>query len=126
MGRRSELSDCELITMKCLWDLGEPSTCPEIMEKLRDEFNLNYKDTTVYTFLKNLIAKGFVKARRRGVTFYSAARSEDEFRDSQLSQSIDFWYDGSAAKLVSAVVRLDSVDDDELGEIKKILDGYDK
>ena len=54
MTKRSELSECELITMKCIWDAKEPITCQEIMQKLLVEYELEYKDTTVYTFLKNL------------------------------------------------------------------------
>lgn len=126
MGKRSELSDCELMTMKCIWDLAEPSTCPEIMEKIKEEFGVTYKDTTVYTFLKNLMGKGFVQTKRRGVTFYSAARDYEEFRAKQLEESIDFWYGGSASNLIANLCSLESISKKDIDEMKKVLRDYDK
>lgn len=126
MGKRSELSDCEMMTMKCVWALGEPSTCPEIMEKIKEEFGITYKDTTVYTFLKNLIGKGFVQTKRRGVNFYSAARDFEEFRDFQLEDSIKFWYEGSPAKMIENLVQLDCISASDIEEMKKVLDSAKK
>ena len=34
MSKFSELSDCELATMKCIWDAAEPVSAQEIMEQL--------------------------------------------------------------------------------------------
>ena len=37
MKRRSELSECELITMKCIWDAKKPVTCQKVREQEREE-----------------------------------------------------------------------------------------
>lgn len=125
MYKRAELSECELITMKCIWDANEPITCQEIMAKLRSTYELDYKDTTVYTFLKNLKEKGFVESYRRGVTFYYAARDEQEYRDGELKKAEDFWFDGSSSKLVSALFDLKKIDEKEREEIQKLIDELD-
>ena len=57
--------------MKCIWDLKSEVTCAQVMEKLKEDYGLIYKDTTVYTFLKNLINKGFVTSEKKGITYYT-------------------------------------------------------
>lgn len=66
--RTTEISQCELTVMKCIWDLKAETgevTCAQVMEKLKEDYGLTYKDTTVYTFLKNLINKGFVSSEKK-------------------------------------------------------------
>ena len=74
--RTTEISQCELTVMKCIWDLKSEVTCAQVMEKLKEDYGLIYKDTTVYTFLKNLINKGFVTSEKKGITYYTPVRSE--------------------------------------------------
>jgi predicted transcriptional regulator len=50
--RTTEISQCELTVMKCIWDLKAETgevTCAQVMEKLKEDYGLTYKDTTVYT-----------------------------------------------------------------------------
>lgn len=123
--RRSELSDCELITMKCVWDCGEKTTCQDIMDKLRDEYHLSYKDTTVYTFLKNLKEKGFISSYRRGITFFSPIRDEDEFRDDLMNKYQKFWFKGSPVSFVSNIFKINKLSAEEKAEIRKMIDELD-
>ena len=123
--RRSELSDCELITMKCVWDAGEPTTCQEVMDKLKNNYHLEYKDTTVYTFLKNLKDKGFVTSKRRGLTFFTPIRDEDEFRDGLMAKYQRFWFGNSPVKFVSNIFKINKLTDEEKAEIKRMIDELD-
>lgn len=125
MTKRSELSECELITMKCIWDAKEPITCQEIMQKLRVEYDLEYKDTTVYTFLKNLKEKGFVSSFRKGLTYYEPLRDEQEYRDEQLRKTQDFWFDGSSSKLISALFQMKKMNQADKEELKRMIDELD-
>lgn len=123
--RRSELSECELITMKCIWDAKEPVTCHEIMEKLRNVYGMIYKDTTVYTFLKNLKMKGFVDSYRKGVTFYVPIRDEIAYRDDQLRKTENFWFEGSSPKLVAALFQMKEMKQEEKEDLKRLIDELD-
>lgn len=125
MYKRSELSECELVTMKCIWDAKEPITCQEIMEQLRNVYGLDYKDTTVYTFLKNLKSKGFVSSYRKGVTYYQPIREEEEYRSEQLRKSENFWFKGSATKMVSALFQSKKVSAEEKMELRRMIDELD-
>lgn len=123
--RRSELSECELITMKCIWDEKEPTTCHEIMDKLRNEYGLDYKDTTVYTFLKNLKMKGFVDSYRKGVTFYLPIRDEVEYRNEQLRRMEKFWFQNSASKMMAALFQAKPLSKEEKEELKRMIHELD-
>jgi predicted transcriptional regulator len=123
--KRPELSECELTTMKCIWDAEGPITCQEIMEQLVDVYGLHYKDTTVYTFLKNLKDKGFVESYRKGLTYYQPARSEEDYRNDLLKRSEKFWFDGSVSKMVAALVQMKEVSPEERKELKRMIDDLD-
>ena len=125
MNLRSELSECELAAMKCVWDAEEPVTCQQVIERLRTEYGMDYKDTTVYTFLNNLKAKKFITSKRKGLTYYKAIRSEEEYRNEQLVMTEKFWFGGSPAKLVSALLQGKKVSKEEKEELKRLIDELD-
>lgn len=121
-----ELTECELATMKCIWDAAEPVTCSEIMTQLKTKYELDYKDTTVYTYLKKLMEKKFVDSYRKGVTFYFPIRTEESYRADQLVYNKNFWFDGSAEKLVTALLEAEEVSSEEIKNLKRMLDELDK
>lgn len=125
MGKVFELSDCELMTMKCIWDAEEPITCSEIIAKLSQNYGLTYKDTTVYTFIKKLKDKGFVDSFRKGVTYYIPLRDEESYRNEQMKFTQDFWFKGSSAAFVSNFFQSKKLSQAELDEIKRMIDDLD-
>lgn len=124
--KREELSEYELVTMKCIWDAKEPITCQEIMAKLREEYGLDYQDTTVYTYLNKLKIKGFISLYRRGVNLFEAARSEEEYRNEQLEKVKKFWFKGSRRNMVTAIFEAGPFSKEEREEIKKAIDEWYK
>ena len=122
MGRFSELSDCELTTMKCIWDSGEPVTAHEIIRQLKRDYGLDYKESTVYTFIKKLKDKGFAKSYHDGVTFYFPIRNEEEYRGAHLNQARDFWFKGSTVDMVCELFRLKHPTPEERDTLMKVLE----
>ena len=120
--KRSELTECELTTMKIVWDAKEPITCQEIIEQLSSKYGLNYKDTTVYTFLKNLKDKGFVDSYRKGITYFTPVRSEEEYRSEQLRKTEKFWFNGNSASFVAALFQAKKISPEDREEIKRMID----
>lgn len=120
--RKAEISECELTTMKCVWDAGEPVTCQYVLETLRDKYGMVYKDTTVYTFLKNLKTKGFIDSKKNGITYFYPIRDEIEFRDKQLKKAQTFWFGGSFVNHVTALCKLQKLTKEDKEEIQKMLD----
>lgn len=125
MGKISELSECELITMKCIWDAKEPVTCAEIIDELKNKYNLQYKDTTVYTFIKKLRDKEFVGTFKKGITYFFPLRDEESYKQDQLRWSTNFWYHDSPSELVACLFRSTELSASEKQEIQKLIDELD-
>lgn len=123
--KRAELSECEMTVMKCIWDEGQPVTCAQIIEQLKEKYGLDYKDTTVYTFLKVLKNKGFVQSERKGVTYYSAIKEEEKYREEVLRRTEKFWFGGSSSQMISTLLRAKDMSGEELEEIRRVIDDLD-
>lgn len=121
MGKFSDLSDCELTTMKCIWDAKEPITAHGIIRQLKKTYGLDYKESTVYTFIKKLKEKGYANSYRKGVTFYFPIRDEEEYRSVQLNRARDFWFRGSTGAMVCELFRLKHPTPEERDTLKEIL-----
>ena len=123
--KHPELSECDLTVMKCIWDEEKPVTCAQIMEQLRTKYNLDYKDTTVYTFLKDLKEKGFIESKRKGVTYYSKLKQEEEYRQEVLKNAGKFWFGGSSLRMIAALLHSEDIGEEEREEIKRMIDELD-
>lgn len=55
-----DITDGELLVMKCLWDEDRPLSVEEIIGGLKGKFHKDNKCSTVYTFLSRLREKGYV------------------------------------------------------------------
>lgn len=94
----------KFVIMKCIWDANKPITCQEVMAKLREEYGLDYQDTTVYAYLEKLKMKGFISSYQRGVIFYVAVRSEEEYRNEQLEKMKHLWSKGNSKGMIAGIL----------------------
>ena len=122
--KKSELTDCELTAMKIVWDAEEPITCPEVISILSSKYGLNYKETTVYTFLKNLKEKGFIDSYRKGITYFVPLRSEAEYRAEELRKACKFWFNGSLPEFIVTLAEVENVDPADIEKLKKAVKKY--
>lgn len=123
--KHSELTECEQTVMKCIWDAEGPITCAQIIEELKEKYGLDYKDTTVYSFLKELKDKKFVESERRGVTYYTAIKEEEKYREEILRRTEKFWFGSSSSKMISTLLRAKGLSGEEREEIKRMIDELD-
>ena len=104
MYERSALSECEMVTMRCVWNLGDNATAFNVINMLAEDYGMVYKETTVYTFLKKLKEKGFVDTVRRGVTYYIPLVDETTYQKDMAKKLLRFWFNGDIAAAVDAVI----------------------
>ena len=103
--REKDLTNREILIMKCAWSSEKELSVMEMQERLREEFGWDAKHSTLRTFLVDMEGKGFITLERR-------------------AKMLDFWFDGSSQRMMSALtneVTEDSVDHlmgvlDELGD----------
>lgn len=121
----TDLSDCELLVMKCLWDVGSPMSVAELIVRIEKMYDKKYKETTVYTFLKRLRDKGYVSSYKKGTSYFSPLVSEDEYLDGYSKKMSDFLGRESANSFLSAFYRHQNYTEEEWEEIRRIRDELD-
>lgn len=125
MRRKMELTECELATMKCIWDAKQPVNCRYIRRRLKEEYGYDYQDTTVYTFLKKLHEKGFVDSYKDGATYYSPLREEEEFKNAQIQKTKRLWFKGSSLAMISQLFQEEDLTREDKANLRKMLDEMD-
>ena len=59
----NDISACEKLVMKVIWDSTEELALQEVMDGVNHENGKNWKPQTVSTFLSRLVKKGFLQGR---------------------------------------------------------------
>lgn len=117
------LTDCEKLVMKCIWDVGRDMSLVETMASLKEKYNKDWKRQTVSTFLLHLIQKGFLTSYRVGRVFYYHQEVELEaYKKQQTEEFLDFWYDGSVQVLFSTLQENGRMTQEEAENIKALLE----
>lgn len=99
----SDLSDRELMIMKCLWTADKPVTVNDLIGIIRETYHISYRETTIYTFLKRLKDKHYVTAYKRGSSYFSPAVSEYDFLVRYAAAFSDFLGKESSIVLLRAL-----------------------
>ena len=96
------LTDAEFEVMRILWSGAEMKPA-EILE----QFPRDISDSTLRTFLSDLLDEGYVTRRKKGKAYYYRAkmRQESAFRQ-RLLQLVDAFCEGSHGVLVKTVGRI--------------------
>ena len=113
-------TDGELEILRVLWDRG-PATLGEVCDALRRERQV--ATTTVATMLRVMLDKGLVRRKRaaRGHQ-WSAAVTHAAAAKGMVGKLVDGVFDGSARRLVTHLVEGGKLSDDELAELRTLID----
>ena len=122
--REYEIGTAELEVLTVLWDLG-PATVRQVMSRLHDR-GRRVAYTTVLTFLTRLEQKGFVRSDKSGLAYvYRASVSQARVRRSRLRELVNQLYDGAAGPLVLQLVRSGRFTQEEIEELRKLMERLD-
>ncbi len=117
------ISESEWQVMKVIWD-ESPQTLQEILTKLH---HTGWSPTTIQTYLARLVKKKALITERQGKGYlYYAAISETECQLKESKTFLGRVYDGSLASMVSGFVKSGNLSDDELSELKKLIEQQEK
>lgn len=120
--KEKTLTKFEFQVMTILWDINQAACGRDILERF-PEPKPTY--TTIATYLKILLEKGFVEFFKRegeGKTqWYRPTITRQQYTRWTLQQVKDDFFGGSAASLVSFFAREDVLSDDDIAEIMDIL-----
>ena len=117
-------TDGELEILRVLWDRG-PSSLGEVCAALRRQRDV--ATTTVATMLRVMLDKALVRRRRatRGYQ-WSAAVTHVAAAKSMVGKLVDGIFDGSASRLVAHLVEAGQLSQDELAELRKLIQSDSK
>ena len=115
------LPDGEFTILKVIWQLPNPTTSAQIMEKLGEDNH--WKPQTLLTVLARLTEKGFLESVRKGrERQYTAIISEDEYLEVETSDFMKRYSGHSMVGLVKTLFSSNSLSDNELDELRSLLD----
>lgn len=115
----TKLFDSEWKLMELLW-AHEPVTAKELSLLAAEAVGWN-KNTT-YTVIKKLIDKGAVERREPGFQCVSLVKKEDA-RRRETQTLLHKLYNGSRKALFSALLSEEPLSQDELSELRALLEG---
>lgn len=115
------LPDGEFTILKVIWQLPNPTTSAQIMEKLGEDNH--WKPQTLLTVLARLTEKGFLESVRKGrERQYTAIISEDEYLEVETSDFLKRYSGHSMGGLVKTLFSSNSLSDNELDELRSLLE----
>lgn len=124
---KNELTNAELLVMKCIWDTPKDLVLSEIVAMVNERYQKDWKPQTVSTYLAHLVQKGFLEMTRNGKIYtYHPQVLEVDYRTKEMNNFVDFWGGGSPAEFLFAFFGSNEVDADELEQIRDLIDGMGK
>lgn len=115
-------TDAELAILRVLWDRG-PATVRQVHEALSDARDTGY--TTTLKLMQIMAEKGLVTRDERARTHIYTARAGQEQTQRQLvTDLLDRAFGGSAAALVQRALSTHRASEDELREIRALVERY--
>lgn len=117
-------TDAELAILRALWELG-PATVRRVTESLHEERGTGY--TTTLKLLQIMTEKGLVRRDDSARTHVYVASVPAETTQRQLvGDLLDKAFGGSARQLVLQALSAKRANREELAEIRRLLDQYEK
>ncbi len=114
-----KLSESELSIMMKIWEADRSLYLDEIMELLEE---YNWVESTVRNFLSRIIDKGYLKTEKDGRKNVYIPLVSQDYINKKSKGIIEKLYDNSIKKFVVELCESNSIDNDDLLELKKYLD----
>nr|WP_277613750.1 BlaI/MecI/CopY family transcriptional regulator [Terrisporobacter muris] len=118
VSKKIKISDSELEVMQALWKIKK-GTSSEIIAAISN----TWSKKTIQTLISRLVSKdviGVDKSNQYVFTYYPLI-SENDYKSLENSSFLEKLYDGSLAMMVSTIIKNKNASDDDIEELKKIL-----
>lgn len=114
-----KLSDSELEIMVRLWEAERPLSFDEIYRALDEH---QWTASTIRTFLRRIIVKGYIKSEPNGrIKLYSPNVSRD-YINQQSQNIINRLYDDSVQNFIAGLYQNNALSKQDLQELKAYLE----
>jgi len=113
-----KLFDSEFRLMELLW-VREPITAKELSVLASEK--LGWNKNTTYTVIKKLVDKGVIERKEPGF-LCEAILKRDEVERRERESLINKLYGGSKKAFFAAFLQDDSLSDDEIEELRRLIE----
>lgn len=113
-----KLSDSELNIMMKIWEADRPLYLDEIVELLEE---YNWVESTIRNFLSRIIDKGYIKTKKDGRRNIYIPLVSQDYINKESKNIIKKLYNNSLKNFVVELYESDSVNYDDLLELKEYL-----
>ncbi|MGC9329954.1 MAG: BlaI/MecI/CopY family transcriptional regulator [Candidatus Hinthialibacter sp.] len=114
------LSACEWKLMRLVWEFKE---CDSRLACQRAKEEYEWADSTTKTFLRRLVKKGYLHAKRVGTCFlYKPARSSFEPLRQAVDNLLAYAKEETVAPLVAHIVKKSKLSRQEIHDLRALLD----
>lgn len=97
------LTKQECVIMRVIWGVSD-ITIQELKELLATKCELHYAKSTLMTFLKHLVSKGFIKTVRKGKESHIyVCIGRSDYVQQVLKDLTDFWFDGDKDAFIQVI-----------------------
>ena len=118
------LPDSEFEIMEIVWEINKPVTSSDIMTRIS---KAKCKAPTIISYLNRLEEKGFLQSEKNGKErFYQAVIPRDEYLKYETKLFFNQYHKNSILSFMNALVQSKSITDEELNELKKQLNNYER
>lgn len=114
----SNLSNSELSLMEIIWD-NSPLKSGELVTLAGEA--LGWKKSTVYTVVKKLTLKEYIKSENALIT---ALRTREEVMNRRSDDLIEKGFGGSLPMFLTAFLQRERLTKQEAAELKRLIDDY--
>ena len=117
-----KISDSEMKIMNLIWDAGAPVTTAWITQRLGD--GIEWKATTILTFLARLEEKGCITVRINGrQNLYQAAVTRECYQREETRSFVEQIHGGSYRSLFAALCAPGELEAGEIEELRRWFEG---
>ena len=121
-----ELTDCEVLVMRVIWNSAEIMSIQEITSKINHTFHKERKTQTVSTFLSRAVKKGYLEMKRNGRSFdYYPLVSEQEYGKREINKCVEIWSDGKLENLIASFSETNKLSEQEKMQIRRVINDMD-
>lgn len=121
-----ELTECEVLVMKVIWESDEVITIQEITSRINLKYKKDWKIQTVSTFLSRAVRKGYLEMKRNGRTFeYYPMVTQEEYGRREIVKCVENWGSGRLGNLIASFAETRKLSEEEKEQIRGMLDGMD-
>ncbi|MBO5071073.1 MAG: BlaI/MecI/CopY family transcriptional regulator [Roseburia sp.] len=118
----NDISTCERLVMKVIWDSPEHLALQEVMDRVNEENGKQWKPQTVSTFLARLVRKGFLTVYRKGrYSYYVPAVTKDAFWRATMQENARFFNKGDMGAMACCLCE-DMLSEEDIKRLKQKID----